>query len=121
MIKDIISKSNEFLLYKSPDGEVKIDVFLHNETIWLTQKKMSELFGVEVPAISKHLDNIYNDKELDRNSTVSKMEIVQKEGNRDIKRNIDFYNLDIIISIGYRRYVLDKKNFENGSFLNKNL
>lgn len=102
MTKEIISKNNKFLLYKSPDGEVKLDVYIYNENIWLTQKKIAELFGVEVPAISKHLDNIYNDKELDKKATISKMEIVQKEGTRDVKRNVDFYNLDAIISVGYR-------------------
>jgi hypothetical protein len=102
MTKEIISKNNKFLLYKSPDGEVKLDVYIYNENIWLTQKRIAELFGVEVPAISKHLDNIYNDKELDKKATISKMEIVQKEGTRDVKRNVDFYNLDAIISVGYR-------------------
>lgn len=92
----------EFLLYKSPNGDIKVEVFLHNETVWLTQKKMSELFGVGVPAISKHLDNIFNEGELDKGSTVSFLEIVQNEGGRDVKRNVEFYNLDAIIAVGYR-------------------
>lgn len=76
----------EFLLYKSPNGDIKVEVFLHNETVWLTQKKMSELFGVGVPAISKHLDNIFNEGELDKDSTVSFLEIVQNEGGRAVKK-----------------------------------
>ena len=73
-----------------------------DETIWLTQKAMAELFDVEVPAISKHLANIYADGELQPDATVSKMEIVQTEGSRNVKRLVDFYNLDAIISVGYR-------------------
>ncbi|UUX93807.1 virulence RhuM family protein [Methanoplanus endosymbiosus] len=92
----------EFLLYTSPDGEVKVEVFLHDETIWLPQKKIAELFGVGVPAISKHLDNIYESGELDRNSTISILETVQKEGNRNVKRKLEYYNLDAVISVGYR-------------------
>lgn len=91
-----------FIIYENEDGDVVVDVVLKDETIWITQKGMSELFGVKVPAISKHLDNIYLDKELTFESTVSKMEIVRKEGNRNVKRNIEFYNLDAIIAVGYR-------------------
>jgi len=93
---------NDFLLYNSPNGDVRIEVFLHNKTIWLNQRKIADLFGVGISAISKHLDNIYSDGELDKYSTVSKMEIVQKEGSRNITRNIDFYNLNAIIAVGYR-------------------
>ena len=92
----------DFLIYTTPEGDVKIEAFLHNENIWLTQKRMAELFNVGIPAISKHLGNIYSEGELAENSTVSKMEIVQKEGNRNIKRDVEFYNLDAIISVGYR-------------------
>jgi len=95
-------EATDFLIYTSPEGDVKIEAFLHNENIWLTQKKISELFNVGIPAVSKHLDNIYSEGELDRSSTVSKMEIVQKEGDRNIKRDVEFYNLDAIISVGYR-------------------
>jgi hypothetical protein len=104
MPKEIMPKneSTDFLIYTTPEGDVKIEAFLHDENIWLTQKKMSALFNVGIPAISKHLDNIYAEGELDENSTISKMEIVQKEGLRDIKRNVEFYNLDAIISVGYR-------------------
>ncbi len=95
-------KYQEFLLYKGPDGKVHFEVYLKDETLWLTQKKMAELFDVNVPAISKHLNNIYKEGELQKESTVSKMEIVQKEGNREVKRSKDFYSLDAIIAAGYR-------------------
>ncbi len=68
----------------------------------MTQKAMSELFDVEQPAIAKHLINIYNESELDKDSTYSKMKLIQKDGNRNVKRNVEFYNLDAIISVGYR-------------------
>lgn len=92
----------EFLIYKSADEDVTVNALVRDETIWLTQKAMAELFDVEVPAISKHIANIYADGELVQSATVSKMEIVQKEGLRDVKRIVDFYNLDAIISVGYR-------------------
>ncbi len=102
MKNNFLSKQSDFLLYTGNNGEVNIEVFLKNDTIWLTQKAMSELFAVNVPAISKHLANIFESGELQRGATVSKMEIVQQEGNRSIKRTMDFYNLDAIISVGYR-------------------
>ena len=98
-IKD---ETTEFLLYTSPEGEIKVEVFLHNENIWLTQKKMAELFNVNVPAISKHLNNIYEERELQENATVSIMETVQSEGDRKVKRNVEFHNLDAVIAVGYR-------------------
>lgn len=98
----IRDEMTEFLLYTSPDGAVKVEVFLHNETIWLPQKRIAELFGVGVPAISKHLDNIYESGELEKEATISILETVQQEGRRQVKRKIEFYNLDVIISVGYR-------------------
>ena len=92
----------DFLLYNSPNWEVKVDVFLHDENLWLTQKQMWNLFWVWVSAISKHIDNIYSEVELKKILTVSKMEIVQKEWNREIKREVEFYNLDVIIAVWYR-------------------
>ena len=86
-----------FLMYNSPEEDVSINAVVKDETIWLSQKAMAELFDVEVPAISKHLSNIYEEGELQPDATVSKMEIVQKEGNRQVKRKVDFYNLDAII------------------------
>lgn len=95
-------QKGEIVIYTSEDGSVSLDTKLENETIWLTQKQMAELFGVKTPAINKHLNNIYNEGELNKDSTISILEIVQKEGNRDILRNMAFYNLDAIISVGYR-------------------
>ena len=97
-----MNKEFQFLVYNLEEENVNINVKVRNETIWLTQKAMGELFDVKVPAISKHLNNIYEDGELERNSTISKMEIVQKEGNRNVAREVEFYNLDAIISVGYR-------------------
>ena len=79
-------------MYNTPEGAVSISTVVKDETIWLTQKAMAELFDVEVPAISKHLANIYSDGELQAEATISKMEIVQIEGNRNVKRLVDFYN-----------------------------
>lgn len=95
-------QKGEIIIYTSEDGSISLDTKLENDTIWLTQKQMAELFGVKTPAINKHLNNIYNEGELDKNATVSILEIVQKEGNRDILRKITFYNLDAVISVGYR-------------------
>lgn len=84
------------------DGELELKVSLNEDTIWLTQKQISEVFGINIPAISKHIKNIYNDDELNQFSTVSILEIVQKEGNREVLRNVEHYNLDIILAVGYR-------------------
>ena len=92
----------QFLMYQSADEDVSVNAVIRDETIWLTQKSMAKLFDVDVPAISKHLANIYDAGELMRDSTISKMEIVQQEGNRQVKREQNFYNLDAIISVGYR-------------------
>lgn len=91
-----------FLIYKTAEEDITVNAVIRDETIWLTQKAMSELFGVQAPAISKHLNNIYEEGELLASSTISKMEIVQEEGSRAVKRLVDFYNLDAIISVGYR-------------------
>lgn len=91
-----------FLIYKTAEEDITVNAVIRDETIWLTQKTMAELFGVQAPAISKHLNNIYEEGELLASSTISKMEIVQEEGSRAVKRLVDFYNLDAIISVGYR-------------------
>ncbi len=93
------SKEMQMVLYKSDEGDVTVDAYIKDETIWITQKAMAELFGVQVPDISKHLKNIYQEGELVQDATVSKMEIVQQEGNRQVKRDTTFYNLDAIISV----------------------
>lgn len=97
-----MSKGFDFLIYQSADEEVSVNAVIRDETIWLTQKSMAELFDVNIPAISKHLTNIYEDGELSRDATVSKMETVQQEGSRQVTRSVDFYNLDAVISVGYR-------------------
>ena len=95
-------QTSEFLLYTAPNGEVKVEVLLSGETIWLTQKRIAQLFGVGIPAISKHLDNIYDSGELQREATISILETVQQEGKREVKRKLEYYNLDAVISVGYR-------------------
>lgn len=95
-------KELSYLLYNTQEEAISVSVIIKDETIWLTQKAMAQLFGVETPAISKHLSNIFAEGELQQDATISKMEIVQLEGSRNIKRLIDFYNLDAIISVGYR-------------------
>jgi hypothetical protein len=93
---------SEILLYTTPNGQVKVEIYLQNETIWLTQQKMADLFGVDRTVITKHLRNIFSEGELDKNSTSAKIAQVQQEGNRTVSREIEFYNLDAIISVGYR-------------------
>lgn len=95
-------KENNIVLYQIEDTNVCVKVIYKEETFWLSQKAMAELFDVNVSAISKHLKNIYNENELDEEATISKMETVQTEGDRQVKRKLDFYNLDAIIAVGYR-------------------
>ncbi len=94
--------NSQLLIYQSPDGIIKIDVRLEKETVWLTQKLMAELFQTSVPNINMHLKSIYEEGELEEGATIKDFLIVQKEGNRDINRTQKFYNLDAIISVGYR-------------------
>lgn len=137
---EIRNSTAEFLTFLIDGKEDGVQVVYKDETIWATQKAMATLFDVGVPAINKHLTNIFNEGELVPDSTISKMETVQQEGNRTVERAIDFYSLDAIISVGYRvnsvratqfrqwctyvlrqfairGYVIDKKRMENGSFL----
>lgn len=97
-----LANRGEILLYSDDSGKEFINVVFKDETFWLTQKAMAELFDVNVPAVSKHLQNIYEENELTRDATISKMETVQQEGERQVKRMVDFYNLDAIIAVGYR-------------------
>ena len=95
----------DFLLYSTPDGQVKVECFLHEETIWLTQKRISELFGVGVPAISKHLKNIFTSGELQQKVVISILETTTQHGaieGKNQTQDIRYYNLDAIISVGYR-------------------
>ncbi|OGT38286.1 MAG: cell filamentation protein Fic [Gammaproteobacteria bacterium RIFCSPHIGHO2_12_FULL_38_14] len=104
VIQSIITDNNftEFFFYKTPNGSVKVEVFLRDETIWLTQAKIGELFGVDRTAVTKHLRNIYSEGELDKKRTCAKMAHVQNEGSRAVTREIEYYNLDAILSVGYR-------------------
>lgn len=138
--REIRNSTAEFLIFQIEGKEHGVEVFYKDNTVWCTQKAMGTLFDVNIPAISKHLKNIYEQGELTEERTVSKMEIVRMEGNRQVKRETVFYNLDAVISVGYRvnsiratqfrqwatsvlrefairGYVLDKKRMENGSFL----
>jgi hypothetical protein len=95
-------ETTQFLLYKSDNGDIKIDVFLKDENIWLTQKKMGELFGTTPQNITLHLNSIFKDGELVKEATCKLFLQVQKEGNRNVSRELEFYNLDTIIAVGYR-------------------
>ncbi len=139
--KNLIRNSTaEFLIFTSTAGKESIEVRYEDETIWLSQKMMAALFDVKIPTINVHLKNIYESGELTRKATIRKFLIVRTEGNRDVSRNLEYYSLDAIISVGYRinskratqfrqwatrvlrefavkGYVLDKKRMENGTFL----
>ena len=139
--KNLIRNSTaEFLIFTATAGEESIEVRYEDETIWLSQKMMAALFDVSVPTVNFHLKKIYESGELTRNATVRKFLTVRSEGDRDISRNLEYYSLDAIISVGYRinskratqfrqwatqvlrefaikGYVLDKKRMENGTFL----
>ncbi len=95
-------KESEIILYTTPQGNVKIEIRFEEETFWLTQKKLAELFDVEVHTINYHLKEIFKSGELNENSTIRKIRIVQTEGAREVSREVDFYNLDAIIAVGYR-------------------
>jgi len=97
-------KTNEgqVILYQTPEGAVRVEVLYESETFWLSQKKMAELFGVDLRTVSYHLAEIYASGELSREATLQKIRRVQQEGRREVSREIEFYNLDAIISVGYR-------------------
>ena len=101
MMDDKENQLGEFILYQ-PEGSVKLEVRVENETVWLTQAQMAELFDVNRQAITKHIKNIFETKELEENATSSILELVQKEGQRSVKRMVTLYNLDMIISVGFR-------------------
>lgn len=138
----IRNSTAEFLIFQIENKEEGIEVLYQDETLWLTQKTMSILFDVDIRTINEHLKNIYSQGEVDKNATIRKNRIVQKEGNRNISREVFIYSLDAIISVGYRvnsvratqfrqwctfilrqfairGYVIDKKRMENGSFINE--
>ena len=92
----------QFLVYQTEDGKLKIDVRFEGETVWLTQQHMAELFQTTKQNVSLHIQNIYEERELERGATVKESLTVQREGNRSVQRRVEFYNLDVIISVGYR-------------------
>lgn len=93
---------SDIILYTNPQGHVRVEVYFEEETFWLSQKRMSELFGKDVRTINEHLKNIFESGELDPDPTIRKFRIVQMEGNREVSREVDFYNLDAVIAVGYR-------------------
>jgi hypothetical protein len=136
----IRNSTAEFLIFTGQSGEQSIEARHEDENVWLTQKLMAALFDVSVPTINEHLKNVFEQGEVTREATIRKFRTVQTEGSREVERNVDFYNLDAIISVGYRvnsvratqfrqwatqvlrefaikGYVLDKKRMENGAFL----
>ena len=144
MAKDLIvrSSSAEFLIFERQTHDKGIQVRFEDGDLWLTQKAISELYNCSIDNVSLHLKNIYNDFELDKNSTAEKFSVVQKEGTRDVKRNVQYYNLDAVISVGYRvnsdraiqfrrwatyilkefskkGYIIDKKRMANGAFFDE--
>ncbi len=137
---EIRNSTAEFLIFQLENKEQGVEVYYKDENIWATQKAMAALFDVGVPAVSKHLANVFETGELKQEATISKMETVQQEGTREVKRLVVMYSLDAIIAVGYRvnsiratqfrqwatsvlrqyairGYVLDKKRMENGTFL----
>lgn len=92
----------EIIIYQTEDNQTSLEVRLQEETVWLSQKELSDLFMKEVPTINEHIKNIYKEGELDKDSTIRKFRIVRTEGKRQVTREIEFYNLDMIISVGYR-------------------
>ena len=102
MSNELVPQENELIFYTTPDGKVSVEVLFQNETFWLSQKRMADLFGVEVNTINYHLKEILSSGELQEISTIRKFRIVQPEGARQVARDIDLYNLDAIIAVGYR-------------------
>lgn len=112
MKHEIIEKNNtELVIYESKDGKVKLDVNLENETVWLSLEQMSKLFGRDKSVISRHIKHVFEEGELERNSTVANYATVQNEGLREVARKIDYFNLDVIISVGYRVKSLEGVRF----------
>lgn len=102
MSGELTPRESEIIFYSTPDGAVRVEVIFQSETFWLSQKKMADLFGVEVNTINYHLKEIFKSAELQEDRTIRKIRIVQNEGPREVARDVDFYNLDAIIAVGYR-------------------
>jgi hypothetical protein len=94
--------NSDIIIYQKPDGNIKIDVRLEDETVWLTQSQLCELFQKSKSTISEHINNVFEEGELEQLSTVRKFRTIQLEGNRNVERELEYYNLDLIISVGYR-------------------
>ncbi len=92
----------ELILYESPEGKTSVSLHYQDEMFWLQQRLIAELFGVSIPTVNEHIQNIFSSGELSPERTIRKFLIVQREGNRDVEREIDFYQLDVIIAVGYR-------------------
>ena len=139
---NIRNSTAEFLIFTGQSGENSIEVRVAEESVWLTQKLMGTLFDVSLQTVNEHLINLFNQKEISRKATIRNFRIVQKEGTREVARDIEFYNLEAIIAVGFRvnsqraiqfrqwavsvlkdfairGYVLDKERLKNGSFFNK--
>lgn len=95
-------KNNQLIFYSTPQGNIKVEVIFEEETFWLSQKRIADLFSVDVRTINEHLQNIYGTSELEKVSTIRNFRIVQQEGKREVARNVDFYRLEVIIAVGYR-------------------
>ena len=138
----IRNSTADFLIFTRQAGEDGIEVRVAEETVWLTQKLMAALFEVTIPTVNEHLSNLYSQGEIVKGSTIRNFRTVQKEGGREVARNVEFYNLDAIIAVGFRvnsaravqfrqwatgvlrdyairGYVLDKERLKNGAFFNK--
>jgi len=113
--KKIVPSGGELIVYKAENGRVKIDVRLENETLWMTQSDMARLFQCSTDNISLHLKNIYDEGELDRDSTTEDFSAVRLEGKRTVRRKMTFYNLDAVISVGYRVKSLIATRFRIGA------
>lgn len=96
------NKKQDIIIYQNEDGDIKIDVRLEDESVWINRQQMAALFDRDVKTIGKHINNVFDEGELDKNSTVAKFATVQNEGGREVERHIEYYNLDVIISVGYR-------------------
>lgn len=140
--KLVRNSTAEFLMFQLDNKEQGVEVYYKDETIWCTQRAMAELFDCTTDNVGSHLKNIFADGELNKDSTTEKFSVVQKEGNRDVNRELMFYNLDAVISVGYRvnstratqfrqwatavlrqfairGYIIDRKRMENGTYLNE--
>ena len=116
-MKESLNLNNQIVIYQSKDGKIQLDVKLENETVWLNRQQLSELFGRDIKTIGKHINNVLKEELDDTISTVAKFTTVQTEGNREVTRSIAYYNLDMIISVGYR--VKSKRGVEFRRWANR--